>query len=79
MSNVIVKLNTKAVSELLLKSPEMQSIVSDLGNSIASRAGDGYVCETHIGANRCYANVRTATYKARRDNAKNNTLLRSMK
>lgn len=77
MSNVKLVLNREAVSELLLKSPEMQSIIGELGQEIAARAGEGYVSEVKVGQNRAYCNIRTDTLEARIDNARNNTLLKS--
>lgn len=80
MSNKIkVVLNRDEVSRQLLKSPEMQAILSELASPVAQRAGDGYEAAVKSGKRRCYANIATTTVKAAADNAENNTLLRSLK
>lgn len=56
-------------------------VMADLGERaerIADAAGDGYEASTFEGKNRARASVITADFDARRDNAKNQTLLRSL-
>lgn len=67
------------VAAQILKAPEMQQLLAEEAGKIAQRAGDGYEAETKVAASRAYARVYAKTYKAKRDNAKNNTLLRSIK
>ena len=78
MSKMKFVLNKAGVSELL-KSPEMQAILSGYASAAANRAGDGYSSEVHIGKKRAYANIFAETYEARQDNLDNNTLLKSLK
>lgn len=56
-------------------------VIDDLGeraDRIASSAGAGYEASTFEGKNRGRASVITADFDAIRDNAKNQTLLRSL-
>lgn len=58
-----------------------QGVIDDLGeraDRIAAAAGAGYEPSTFEGRNRGRASVITADRAARRDNAKNQTLLRSL-
>ena len=77
-NNIRVELNSDGVRELL-QSPEMMAFCQNLANGIAGRAGDGYVVTTYTGRTRVNASVYAATEEARRDNLKNNTLLKAVK
>lgn len=76
--NVKVALNSAAVRDLLRSDP-VKSFVKGIADGVASRAGDGYSVDAHIGKNRANASVFAETAKAQRENAQNNTLLRSLK
>lgn len=71
--NFEFKLNYQGVRSLL-HSHEMREVLLGYGQAIAKRAGDGY--EAKNMATRVIA-VSTATDKARKDNLKNNTLLKA--
>lgn len=71
------KLNRKGVAELM-KSKEMQKILSDEAKKIKDRAGDGYEDDIYVGKTRANAMVKAKSYKAKRDNLKNNTLLKAV-
>jgi hypothetical protein len=73
-----IELNEAGV-RALLKSPEMMAICQQHASDIASRAGDGYVVSTYTGRNRVNASVGAETAKAKRDNMKNNTLLKAVR
>ena len=77
MSNFVFKLNRAGVRELL-KSSEMQGILKEHATTIKNRAGDGYEQDIHVGRNRANAMVKAETFKARKDNSKNNTLLKAV-
>jgi hypothetical protein len=77
-NNIRVELNSDGVRELL-KSPEMMGLCKNIANGIAGRAGDGYMVTTYTGTNRVNASVYAVTEEARRDNLKNNTLLKAVK
>ena len=76
MSRVKFELDRAGVRELL-KSQEAMGICKEYASNIRNRAGDGYEVDTHVGTNRVNASVYAATYKARRDNYENNTLLKA--
>ena len=78
MSKVKVKLNKAGIRELM-RSAEIMGICRDQANAVAARAGTGYEVNTYTGKNRVNAEVRAETYKAYRDNLKNNTLLKVMR
>jgi len=79
MSNgVKIELNQQAIKEELLKAPWIQSVCEDYAKQICSSAGSGYEVDTYIGKNRVNASVHAATKRAKRDNMKNNTLLKAL-
>lgn len=81
MSKVKFELNKAGVRELL-KSAEMQQICMQHANATLQAAlgsSDGYVAETRNYPERSGAAVRADTYEARKDNADNNTLLKSLR
>ena len=62
----------------LLKSPEMQAILAGYGKAVQTRAGAGYVGEAKVYKKRAAYNVKAETVRAKRDNLKNNTLLKAL-
>ena len=78
MSNVKIKLNSKGVRELL-SSEEMKAICKERAEAIRGRCGDGYECDAYTGKRRVNARVWASSAKARRDNAKNNTILKALR
>lgn len=77
MSKVRFKLKRAGVRELM-KSEEMLGICTEYADGVQSRAGEGYEVTTRIGKNRANASVMAVTYKARKDNYDNNTLLKAL-
>ena len=71
------KLNHAGVGQLL-KSSEMVDVLEEKATEISNGAGDGYVQDTYIGKNRANAMVYADTYQAKKDNYKNNTLLKAV-
>ncbi|RRR49781.1 hypothetical protein EI999_09600 [Streptococcus suis] len=78
MASMKFKLNSAGVRELM-KSPEMQAVLTDKANAIRNRAGDGYESDIYVGKTRANAMVYADSFKAKRDNNKNNTLLKAVK
>ncbi|HEP1801721.1 TPA: hypothetical protein VB870_001455 [Streptococcus suis] len=78
MASMKFKLNSAGVRELM-KSPEMQAVLTDKANAIRNRAGDGYESDIYVGKARANAMVYADSFKAKRDNKKNNTLLKAVK
>ncbi len=78
MANVKISLNRAGVRELL-RSEEMKSICMNYANNALSRLPDGYEVTAHTGTNRVNAEVKAETFAARRDNLKNNSILKAVK
>lgn len=77
MSKVRVELNGAGIRELL-RSAEMGAAVGELAAGIAARCGEGYASDMKLMPGRVIASAFTDSDKAERDNADNNTLLRSL-
>ncbi|AJD83096.1 hypothetical protein [Streptococcus phage Str-PAP-1] len=77
MSDFIFKLNRSGVAELM-KSQAMQSVLKEHATTIKDRAGDGYEQDIYVGKNRANAMVKAESFKARKDNSENNTLLKAV-
>lgn len=78
MSNFKFKLNRSGVSELM-KSAEMQAVLTDKASAIRNRCGRGYEQDIYVGKNRANAMISAASWRARKDNEKNNTLLKAVR
>lgn len=78
MAKVKFELNHAGVRDLM-KSHEMVSVLEGYANKALSSLGDGYEAETFQGQNRANVEVKAVTFKARRDNAKNNTILKAVR
>lgn len=78
MAKNTFKLNYKGVGELM-KSEPMQKVLNEYATSIKNRCGNGYEQDIRVGKNRANAMVKATTHQARRDNLKNNTLLKAVK
>ena len=77
MAKVKFELNKAGVRELML-SDEMESGLESIAGKILARLGDGYSTNTFHGKNRINVEVKADTYAARRDNMKNNTILKAV-
>lgn len=80
MSRVKVKLNTAGVRALLLQGEGIMAECERQAAAIARRAGEGYETDAFPGG-KTRGNVRVypATGGARRDNLRNNTLIKSLR
>lgn len=78
MTNMKVKLNGAGVGALL-KSKEIQNILNQEATKIRSRCGPGYEQDRHVGKTRANAMVYPKTYQAKKDNLRNNTLLKAVR
>ncbi len=72
------KLNKAGVRELM-KSKEMQEVLNEQASAIKGRCGDGYEQDAHVGKNRANAMVWADSASAKRDNSKNNTILKAVR
>lgn len=77
MAKSRIKWNIAGFRQLRLE-PGVIADLGERGDRIADAAGSGYEASTYEGRNRGRASVITADYDAIRDNAKNQTLLRSL-
>ncbi|MGT2716562.1 hypothetical protein [Streptococcus respiraculi] len=77
MSKMRFELNRKGVADLM-KSAEMQTVLQQEATAIRNRCGDGYEQDIYVGKNRANAMVSAESFKARKDNSKNNTLLKAV-
>lgn len=77
MAKVEVILNTSGVRELL-KSKEMMGICEEYANRALNSLPAGYEISTLDGKNRVNAQISAVSFGAKRDNAKNNTLLKAL-
>jgi hypothetical protein len=71
-------LNRSGVATLM-KSAEMQKILEEHATVIKNRVGEGYGQDIHVGKNRANAMVYAESYQAKRENMKNNTLLKAVR
>ena len=78
MSKVKIQLNRQGVRSLL-RSKEMQAILKAKADDMAQACGDGYKSGIFFVPNRAVARVSAASIRAKRDNLKNNTLLKAMR
>ncbi|WP_348920127.1 hypothetical protein [Enterococcus rotai] len=72
------KLNYSGVSELM-KSAAMQEVLTGHATDIKNRCGEGYEQDVYVGKTRANAMVSANTYQAKRDNMKNNTILKAVR
>ena len=77
MGKVKIELISAGIQELL-KSDEMAAVCKEHAEAVAQRAGDGYKVDTYVGKTRVNAMVSADSAKARKDNLKNNTLLKAL-
>lgn len=72
------KLNYSGVGQLM-KSAEMQSVLTEKASAIKNRCGDGYGQDVYVGKSRANAMVFADSSAAKRDNMKNNTILKAVR
>lgn len=78
MAKARVKMSNAGVRALLM-SPGVNELLMSRAEPIAARAGDGYQATLGVlGKTRNRAWVRTETFDAMRDNARNATLARAL-
>lgn len=78
MSKVKFVLNRAGVRQLM-QSEEMQAILNEKATKALNRLGDGYKSDIYVGKNRANAMVYADTYQAKRDNLKNNSILKAVR
>ncbi|OFI49526.1 hypothetical protein BG261_02805 [Floricoccus tropicus] len=78
MSKQGFKLNYAGIGQLM-KSSGMQSMLEEKASEVQGRAGPGYKKDIYVGKTRANAMVYASTYEAKKDNKKNNTLLKAVR
>lgn len=78
MAKMKFKLNHAGVGQLM-KSTEMQNVLEGRATEIKNRCGDGYGQDVYVGKSRANAMVFADSYQAKRDNMKNNTILKAVR
>ena len=71
------ELNLPGLNDLM-KSSEMQEVLDDAGETVASLAGDEYAASPKTGRWVGFSNVYPNSKKAARENYKENTLLKAL-
>lgn len=77
MAKVKFELNRSGVRDLL-RSPEMMSVCKSYADRALGNLGNGYEVSTMTGKNRVNAEIRAESYEAKKDNLKNNSILKSL-
>ena len=77
MGNIRVVLNSKGMQEML-KSPEVAEMCMQKAASALSRCGDGYEMDSRTYPERKGAVIKAVSYRAKKDNLDNNTLLKAV-
>ena len=77
MSKVKIELNLEGINEMM-KSGPIQGAVLEAGQAVAAAAGEGYAAEVHQANWVAISNVYAETPEAKRDNLRNNTLLKAL-
>ncbi len=78
MSKFKFELNRSGV-RALMQSTEMQSILKSKANNALNSLGEGYKTDSYVGKNRANAMVYADSYQAKRDNLKNNSILKAVR
>ena len=77
MAKVEFELDIAGLRELM-QSAEMQAVLQEAGETVASIAGDDYGSRVHVADYVAIANVYPDSKEAAKDNYENNTLLKAL-
>lgn len=78
MSKVEIVLNSGGIRELL-KSAEAMAICEEHAQRARNSLGEGYEVNTMVGKIRANAEICAVTFKARKENSQNNTILKALR
>lgn len=78
MDKLKVILNEEGVRQML-KSGEMALLLKERAQDAISRIGGGYNITTHTGVNRVNVSISPASYKAHKEDLKNNTIIKALR
>lgn len=68
----------KREMDAFLKSPQVQAMLAEAGETIANRAGEGFGSQVNVGADRARATVMAETYEAKIRQAREHALERAV-
>lgn len=71
------ELNRDGVRDLL-RGKAMQEHLGNKARTAAASCGAGYEASTYVGKNRANASISAESHKAKKDNLKNNTILKNL-
>ena len=77
MSDIRVELNHDGIREFL-RSAEVSELVSSYAEAAAEQLGEGYAADKSLQPTRQIASVYADTTAARRENLKNNSILKAV-
>lgn len=77
MAKVEFELNEEGIGALL-RSSEMNSVISGIAQKVVGNCGDGYGHREHDTGKRIASNIYPGTEEAYQDNLRNNTLLKGL-
>lgn len=77
MAKVEIELDTTGVGALL-KSEDVKNACEKLAQKAKKRLGDGYEVTTFTGATRVNASITATTTKAKKDNLRDNKILKAL-
>ena len=77
MSKVEIELNSAGV-KAMLQSQEAMNICKGLADQTRARLGAGYEVTTMVGKYRANASIEAATFAAKRENSKSNSILKAL-
>lgn len=78
MAKVKIELNESGVRELL-RSQEMKEICEGYANKALGRLGNGHITKTVMWPERVTTTIHAESYKAKKENLENNTILKALK
>ena len=77
MGNVKFELNKNGVKQLM-QSDEMMSVCREYANAAMASLGNGYEVSDMVGKTRVNVQITATSFKARKENLENNTILKSL-
>lgn len=78
MADYKIELNRSGV-RALLRSDETKAMLAKMASAAAARCGDGYQSGSYVMPTRAVARVSAVSVNARKNNLKNNTILKALK
>lgn len=77
MARITVKMDSAGARELM-NSTEVQQLLLEHAQHVASRAGSGFVADVRPGQKRAHAMVKSTDYESMRRQATDNVLLKAI-